>query len=142
LLRIAIGQDHEAEGVRATVGDHGQVVRGAGRALGLDEEVAPTGLRGHAPGSVGLGAVAAQAGRDFGDRLVGVEHHQRHDAALDRHGDHRARVVDHLAQARVGGFRCGRRDAVQRCASEGSQPGQRLHGLAPGAAVLISGSDR
>jgi hypothetical protein len=58
--------------------------------LALTKTLRPTRLSGHAPGSIGLAAIAAQACGHFGDRLVGVEHHQGHHAALDRHGDHSA----------------------------------------------------
>ena len=139
-LGIAIGQDHEAEGVRAPVSDHGQVVRGAGRALGLDEEVSTTRLGSNAPGRFGLRAIAAQSGSHLGDRLIGVEHHQRHHTAFDGYGDHGARVVNHFAQAWIGGLGRHRR-ARNDEAQGGREAGQALHGLAPGAAVLISGSD-
>ncbi len=143
-LRVTVGKHHEAEGVRAAIRDHGDRVRGAGRALRLDEEVAPAGLRGDAPCGVGLRTVAAEARGDFGDGLVGIEHDERDDASLHGDGDNRLRVVDDFAQARIArraSHWCLRpRDRRER--AEHRDRTGRSHGFAPGDAVLISGSDR
>jgi hypothetical protein len=105
--------------VRSLVGDDGQVVRRAGGALRLDEDVAAPRLRGDAPARLRLAAVAAETGGDVGDGFAGVEDDVGDDAALDRDGDDRLRVVPDLPQPGSGGSAeaaagRGRRTAMRR----------------------------
>jgi hypothetical protein len=128
--------------MRTPIRDHREGVRGAGRALGLDEEVTAPGLRRHAPGRLDLGAVAAEACSNLGDRFVGVEHHESHHAALDGDGHDGLRVVRDLSESWIGDlrFHCSRRRCMQRDPEQRQR--ESAHGFAPGAAVLISGSER